>query len=97
MESRQAGRVPREDCSIGKVATAMTTDELIEHYAAAFRARASKRNADKQPKQAGWSGPLGHADLPTELVDEMEAAIEEAFEQIGDEEEQAAEDEHPVG
>jgi hypothetical protein len=35
-----------------------------------------------QPDQPGYSGPLPKVDFPPEMVDEMEAAIEEAFEKV---------------
>lgn len=35
-----------------------------------------------QPDQPGYSGPLPKVDFPAKMVDEMEAAIEEAFEKV---------------
>lgn len=61
----------------------------IEHYAAAFRARVQQRNAFrnafKEPGCDGHAGPLGDVFLPAETVDQMEAAIQDAFEQVEEE------------
>jgi hypothetical protein len=61
----------------------MTQDELIEQLAAEFKKRAAQRKL--RPAQPGYSGSLGDVFLPADVVDEMEAAINEAFEQIEEE------------
>lgn len=58
----------------------MTQEELIERFAAQFRARAAQHK--RRPRQPGYSGPLGDVFLPAEVVDDMEAAINDAFEQV---------------
>lgn len=59
-------------------------EALIAQQAAEFQAwMKSHPWLPKQPKQPGYSGPLPHIDFPPEMVDEMEAAIEEAFEKVG--------------
>lgn len=61
---------------------AMTEDELAAQQAAEFQAwLKSQPWWPLQPSQPGHSGPLVDVFLPPEMVDEMEAAIEEAFEQ----------------
>jgi len=58
---------------------------LIEQHAAAFKARVQQRSTFKEPKHDGYSGPLGDVFLATEIVDQMEAAIQDAFEQVEEE------------
>lgn len=58
----------------------MTDRELVEQQAVAFRALLLSRGWPKQPDQPGFSGSLGDVFLPPEIVDEMEAAINDAFE-----------------
>jgi hypothetical protein len=60
----------------------MTQDELIAQSAAEFKANSARRNQGRKPPEPGYSGPLPHVHLPPEIVDEMEAAINEAFEQV---------------
>lgn len=58
-------------------------EALIAQQAAEFQAWLKSQTWwPLQPKQAGHSGPLIDVFLPPEQVDEMEAAIEEAFEQV---------------
>ena len=61
----------------------MTQEELIEQLAAEFRAHAAQRKLPLD--QPGYSGSLGDVFLPDDVVDEMEAAINEAFEQVEEE------------
>lgn len=70
----------------------MTDQDLIEQQAEAFKALLRSRGWPKKPDQPGFSGSLGDVFLPAEIVDEMEAAINEAFEQV--ETEQNGPDEH---
>ena len=72
----------------------MTEQELIEQQAEEFRALLLSRGWPKKPSQPGFSGSLGDVFLPPHIVDEMEAAINEAFEQV---EQQKALDEHDGG
>ena len=60
----------------------MTDQELIEQQAVAFRALLLSRGWPKKPDQPGFSGSLGDVFLLPEIVDEMEAAINDAFEQV---------------
>jgi hypothetical protein len=60
----------------------MTQEELIEQFAAEFKAHAAQRNKTKRPKRPGHSGSLGDVFLPAEIVDDMETAINEAFERV---------------
>ncbi len=59
--------------------------DLLDQYAAEFKAHTQQRNRMKRPKQPGHAGPLVDVFLPAEVVDDMEAAINEAFEQITEE------------
>jgi hypothetical protein len=61
----------------------MTQEELIGQPAAEFRARAAQPK--RRPRQPGYSGSLSHAFLPTDVGDDMEVAINDAFAQ-GEEE-----------
>jgi hypothetical protein len=58
----------------------MAQEELIKQLAAEFRKRAAQHKM--RPHQPGYSGSLGDVFLPDDIVDEMEAAINEAFEQV---------------
>jgi hypothetical protein len=58
----------------------MAQEELIEQLAAEFRKRAAQHKM--RPDQPGYAGSLGDVFLPDDIVDEMEAAINEAFEQV---------------
>ena len=58
-------------------------DALIAQQAAEFQAwLKSQPWWPLEPPQAGFSGPLPHVDFPSKMVDEMEAAIAEAFEKV---------------
>ena len=58
-------------------------EALIAQQAAEFQAWIKSQPWwPLQPKEPGHSGPLVDVFLPPEQVDEMAAAIEEAFEQI---------------
>jgi hypothetical protein len=61
----------------------MTQEELIEHLAEEFKKHAAQRKL--RPDQSAYSGSLGDVFLPDDIVDEMEAAINDAFEQIEEE------------
>ena len=61
----------------------MTQEELIQRLADEFKKHAAQRKS--RPTQAGYSGSLGDVFLPDDIVDEMEAAINDAFEQIEEE------------
>jgi predicted RecB family endonuclease len=61
----------------------MAQEELIEQLAVEFKKHAAQRKL--RPDQPGYSGSLGDVFLPDDIVDEMEAAINEAFEQIKEE------------
>ena len=58
----------------------METQELVQQQAAAFKARLRSRGLPTPPTELGYSGSLGDVFLPADVVDEMERAIEEAFE-----------------
>jgi len=60
----------------------MTTQEVLSRYAEEYKERVRRRGGPKRPQRPGQLGPLEDAFLPPEIVDQMEAAIEEAFEQI---------------
>lgn len=60
----------------------MTQEELTEQLAAAFKASARNRRAPLRRHYPTASPPLKVPPLPPEIVDEMEAAINEAFEQV---------------
>ena len=58
-------------------------EALIAQQAADFQAwLKSQPWWPLHPEQAGFSGPLPHVTFPSEMVDEMQAAIEEAFEKV---------------
>jgi hypothetical protein len=58
-------------------------EALIAQQAAEFQAwLTSQPWYPLQPDRPGYSGPLPKVDFPPEMVDEMEAAIEEAFEKV---------------
>jgi hypothetical protein len=58
-------------------------EALIAQQAAEFQAWLhSQPWWPLQPPQAGYSGPLPKVDFPPQMVDEMEAAIAEAFERV---------------
>ena len=58
-------------------------DALIAQQAAEFQAwLKSQPWYPLEPPMPGHSGPLADVSLPPEQVDEMEAAINEAFEQV---------------
>ncbi|HLY32600.1 MAG TPA: hypothetical protein VKQ36_16380 [Ktedonobacterales bacterium] len=57
------------------------TQEVLERYAAAFRAHIQQRG-QALPRQAGYSGSLGGVFLPPDVVDDMEHVISDAFEQV---------------
>ena len=60
-----------------------TKEELMAAEGAAYQAwLMSQHWWPLQPKQPGHTGPLVDVFLPPEQVDEMEAVIEEAFEQV---------------
>ena len=59
-----------------------TQQELLSRYAEEYKERVRRRGEPKRPQRPGQSGPLEDVFLPPEIVDQMEAAIEEAFEQI---------------
>ena len=61
----------------------MTQEELIERLATEFKKRAAQHK--RRPGKPGYSGSLGDVFPPDDIVDEMEAAINEAFEQIEEE------------
>ena len=65
----------------------LTQDQLerIEHYAHAFQAHSRDRNKSRELEERGYSGALGSSDLAPEVVDQMEAAIVEAFESVEEE------------
>ena len=67
---------------MGRHMTEQEQQALIEHQALAFKARIQQRDTFKEPKRDGYSGPLGDVFLPAETVDQMETAIQDAFEQI---------------
>jgi hypothetical protein len=69
---------------------AMKTQDRFDEEVAAFKASFEGLHLPKPLPFAGSSGPLGDVFLPPETVDEMEAAIEEAFEQV--DEDQVADD-----
>lgn len=73
----------------------MSTQEMIDRYAAAFKARTRDRTGAKKPPHVGHFGTLGPVFLPPELVDDMEVAIDEAFEHI--EAEQVETDDCSIG
>jgi|GEM_PF-1890239 hypothetical protein len=62
-------------------------EKVIAEQAAKFASHAHQRNRRKQPRQSGYSGALGDLSLAPEVVDDMERAINEAFEQIEEEQE----------
>jgi hypothetical protein len=72
----------------------VTIEEQIAQAAAEFKARAAKWKAEREPLPPGHSGPLNVEPLPEDVVDAMEAAINEAFEQV--EEEPTLIDDRPV-
>jgi hypothetical protein len=61
----------------------MTQEELIERPAEEFKKRAAQRK--RRPGRPGYSGSLGDVFLPAEVVDGMEAAINDAFEHVEEE------------
>jgi hypothetical protein len=61
----------------------MTQEEMIKQLAEEFKKHAAQRKLHLD--QPGYSGSLGDIFLPDDIVDEMEAAINEAFEQIAEE------------
>ena len=62
----------------------MDTPEPVQQQAEAFKARLRSRGLPTPPTEPGYSGPLGDVFLPADVVDEMEQAIEEAFEFIAE-------------
>jgi len=60
----------------------METEALIQQQAEAFKARLRSRGLPTPPTEPGYSGSLGDVFLPADVVDEMERAIEEAFESL---------------
>lgn len=61
----------------------MTKQEMIAHQAAMFKAKFGQSGRwPKSPASPGYSGALGDVFVSGELADEMEAIIEEAFEQV---------------
>lgn len=61
----------------------MIDEEQIARQAAEFQAwLKSQPWWPLQPRQPGYSGPLPDVEFPPEMVDEMEAVINEAFEQV---------------
>ncbi len=63
----------------------MTQPDLLEQYATEFASHARQRRRGKRPKGPGHSGPLVGVFLPADVADDMEAAINEAFERIEEE------------
>jgi hypothetical protein len=61
----------------------MTQEELIERLAEEFKKHAAQRKLHLD--QPGYFGSLGDVFLPADIVDEMEAAINDAFEQVEEE------------
>ncbi len=60
-----------------------TKEELVARQAAEFQVwLKSQPWWPLQSDQPGYSGPLPKVDFPPEMVNEMEAAIEEAFEKV---------------
>lgn len=63
----------------------MSTEEQLAQAVAEFKARSARWKAERKPLPPGHSGPLNVQPLPEDVVDAMEAAINEAFEQVEEE------------